>query len=319
MKSPLSEGVHEAVPEAVYHADPAPEPSLSSSVANVLLERSARHAWIAHPRLNPDHEAVTKTIYDIGHAAHALALEGRNGVTVIEAPNYKTKAAQEARKAAYNAGSIPLLEDQWDDVQAMARVARLQLDDHEEAAGFLDPAFGRSELTLIWREGEVWCRCRPDWTPLEVKREFLLDYKTTGGSAHPDFWSRARLWEGPDFQAAFYRRGARACLGMQDPAFYFIVQENEPPYALSVIALAPAAMALADRKVEAAIRLWGQCRAENRWPGYPSQVAHVEAPPWIESRWEEREGRERHLADFGKDVFKASLDWQAPLTPGRTP
>ena len=49
----LPAGLHLGVIEAEYHADPAPEPSLSRSLAHTLLTRSPRHAWQAHPRLNP--------------------------------------------------------------------------------------------------------------------------------------------------------------------------------------------------------------------------------------------------------------------------
>jgi hypothetical protein len=37
-----------------YHADPCVVPSLSSSIAKILLRESARKAWFSHPRLNPD-------------------------------------------------------------------------------------------------------------------------------------------------------------------------------------------------------------------------------------------------------------------------
>lgn len=40
------------LPSAEYHADPAPEPSLSATLAKLLISRSPRHAWMASPRLN---------------------------------------------------------------------------------------------------------------------------------------------------------------------------------------------------------------------------------------------------------------------------
>ena len=41
-------GIYTLSAEA-YHADPCPEPSLSASIANVLLQRSPAHARIQHP------------------------------------------------------------------------------------------------------------------------------------------------------------------------------------------------------------------------------------------------------------------------------
>ncbi|WP_242401117.1 hypothetical protein [Acetobacter okinawensis] len=42
------------LPEAQYHADPCPTPSLSNSVARILLDESPMHAHFSHPRLNPE-------------------------------------------------------------------------------------------------------------------------------------------------------------------------------------------------------------------------------------------------------------------------
>src|SRR5258708_2254328 len=36
-----------------YHQDPAPEPSLSSSIVKLLDQQTPAHAYAAHPRLNP--------------------------------------------------------------------------------------------------------------------------------------------------------------------------------------------------------------------------------------------------------------------------
>ena len=47
--------IHTDISAEAYHADPAPEPSLSSSVAKILVNLSPAHARIAHPRLNPDY------------------------------------------------------------------------------------------------------------------------------------------------------------------------------------------------------------------------------------------------------------------------
>ena len=45
----LVTGWHELSDE-VYHADPCPSPSLSSSIANLVIDKSLMHAWRAHPR-----------------------------------------------------------------------------------------------------------------------------------------------------------------------------------------------------------------------------------------------------------------------------
>ena len=73
---------------ADYHADVgSPVPSLSSSIANVLISRSPLHAWMAHPRLNPDWrpEPWNKRL-DFGTFAHKLLLEGNEDAIAVIAP-----------------------------------------------------------------------------------------------------------------------------------------------------------------------------------------------------------------------------------------
>lgn len=296
-----------------YHADPVAEPSLSSSICKILLERSPRHAWLAHPRLNPHCEPIRKMQFDLGAAAHAVLLEGAAGLAVIEAEDYKTKSAREARDAAYAAGKIPVLARQADEVEAMVWAARRQLAAHSEAREAFDPALGKPEQTLVWREGDVWCRARLDWLP--AGGNVFFDYKTTGASANPEQWGQRQLFDtGCDIQAAFYRRGIKAALGIEGAHFRFVVQETEPPYALSVVSLTPAALDMADRKVAEAIALWRWCLKRNRWPGYPSRVCYVDPPPWHERRWLEREERALLASDAGEDLRRMMIEWQAPLS-----
>ncbi len=299
-------GVYD-IPAAAYHADPAPEPSLSASIAKVLIGRTPRHAWMKHPRLNPGFVNEHKTEFDIGTAAHALLLEGESGVAVVDADSYRTKAAREMRDAAYAAGKTPLLPHQLVDVEAMVAAARVQLAAHEVGDVFTD---GQPEMSLVWQEGGIWCRCRLDWLP-EAGRVFY-DYKTTT-SANPDAWQRRLFDLGYDVQAAFYLRGIHEVLGIEAAEFRFVVQEKAPPYALSVVALTPGALALGEAKVHRAIEIWRDCLRADRWPGYPADICYVDAPAWEEVRWEAAKARDAMLREAGRDPLKTMLHWQAPL------
>lgn len=298
-----------AISAAAYHADPCPTPSLSRSVGKVLLSKSPRHAWHAHPRLNPDWQPDDDTKFDVGKAAHDLLLRGEGDIDVIDADSWRTKAAKEARDVSLAGGRLPILATKWAHVQAMVRAGRAQLDVHEDAAdAFTD---GRPEMTLVWREGETWCRIRLDWLP--DKGSTFYDFKSTV-NAHPDAWAERACYEtGSDLQAAFYRRGIRALGIAKEPLFKFVVQEVEPPYALSVCALPPAALDMADRKVETMIELWRWCVAKDAWPGYPARTVYADPPPWHERRWLERETREELAREAGEDLKARLLRWYAPV------
>lgn len=286
---------------ADYHADPSPAPSLSASIAHVLLSQSPQHAWFAHPKLNPAFEREEDGRFDVGTAAHGYLLEGEAGFVIVHAADWRTKLAQEARADARRAGKVPLLADQWAGVRAMATAAGPQLDAHEDPPRPL--AGGLPERTLIWQEGDIWCRARLDW--LHEDRKMVEDLKTTGGTANPDVWTRGPLFDnGYDLQGAFYLRGLRVLFGIEAD-FRFVVQETYAPYALSVIGLGPDVLAIAEKKRRHAVEVWGYCLQTGQWPGYSTRTCYAELPPWEEARWLERELRDerpRGVSDDGRPV-----------------
>lgn len=294
-----------------YHADPCIVPSLSSSIAAILLEQSPRHAWQAHPRLNPTRAADNREDFDIGSAAHTLMLRDDRSMQIVDADSYRSAAAKQARDAAYAAGLIPVLRPKWPDLQAMVEAGRAQIAAHRECPHAFEAGHGAPEQTLIWREGDVWCRARLDWLPTD--RKLFPDYKTTGGSAAPEPWSRQLFTMGYDVQAAFYRRGIRAVLGVEDPTFVFVVQETKAPFALSVIGMDRASIDFADKRVAEAIETWAWCQKHDRWPGYPARICWAETPGFLEHRQADREVRNEAEKKAGRAVADRWLHWQAPV------
>lgn len=286
-----------------YHRDPVTMPSLSSSIAHRLIAHSPLHAWHAHPRLNPAYAPEVSDAFDLGTAAHAFLLGGEDGrFVIIDADDYRKPASRALRDAARLRGHIPILRDRWPTLQAITDAARRQLAAHDQD-GPVPLTGGKAEQALIWREGETWCRARIDW--LHDGHRWIDDYKTTSVSAHPEQWSRNLFSMGYDVQAAFYRRGVKALYGI-DATFRFIVRRAGHS-ALSVIALAPDALALAEKKVEFALTRWAECLRTNTWPGYPDVTCWAELPPWEEMRWRELAYRSipNAPADPGGDIGDA--------------
>lgn len=284
----LGAGIH-AISADAYHADSTTEtPSLSASIAALLCSSSPAHARAAHARLNPDHQREERDIYDVGTIAHQILLEGSfDRLAVVDAKDWRTKAAQEERDAARNAGLTPILIDKLAEVEAMVAAAREQLDQHNAAP----PLFtdGKPEQTLIWEEpGGVTCRARLDW--LRDDHTQVLDLKTTSRSAHPRAYERALFSVGGDVQCAMYLRGLAAATGSKQWAnFAWVVVETSAPFALSVIKPAADVLELGNRKVEYAIRKWRDCLETGSWPAYGNDVAYAHAPEWEIQRWLERE------------------------------
>lgn len=283
----LPPGAH-FMPAAEYHADPCPLPSLSSSIARILVNQSPMHAWLAHPRLNPGLDPEESSRLDLGSAAHAVLLESDwNVVEEVVADDWRTKAARERRAEVRAAGKIPVLSKHHEVLRAMVPVAQMCISQSELAGIFED---GYPEETLIWQDDDgIWCRCRPDWRTQD--RMILLDYKTTA-NAEPNAFTRHILNMGYDMQAAFYLRGNRAIGAPDGCKFVFLAQEIEPPYACSLVGVAPSLLCLGDMKVERAIRTWASCMQNDSWPAYPPRIAWAEAPEWAARKWSDFEQSE---------------------------
>lgn len=269
-----------------YHADDvgATGPSLSASIASVLVSKTPLHAWTAHPKLNPSYVREEKPQYDFGTAVHSIILEGSDLVHVVIAPDWRTAAAREERDEARAEGKIPLLSKDYERVMAMVDAASKQIRQTvAKPAIFAD---GDPERTLVWTEAGVECRALVDWLHEDFRA--IDDFKTTSASADPARWSRTAFQIGADVQTAFHLRGVKAVTGT-DAVMRYIVQETFPPYALSVNSLSPAAREIGEAKVDYALAKWAECMESGEWPGYPVEVCYAELPAWEESAWLERE------------------------------
>lgn len=278
------EGIYR-IDEKIYHADPCPEPSLSRSTIKELIYHSPAHAKFNHPRLNPFHKEEERERFDIGNAAHSLLLEGIDNIAVVEADDWRTKAAKEERENARKEGKTPLLKHQYWAAQEMVHAAELQIINCKELGITNLQKDGNSEMSYIWQENGTWFRTRPDWLPKD--RKFILDYKTTEYSANPSDYARIAISTGLDIQAALYTRGVQKLDGI-DPKFILIVQEVQEPYICSFIGFTPQFMEMGRSKVDYGVFLWRACLNSGVWNGYPTSVCWIEPPAWGLTAWEGR-------------------------------
>jgi hypothetical protein len=270
-----------------YLADPAPVPSLSRSVIKDLVTKTPRHAFWNHPRLNKDYKPEeSEKKFDIGTAAHSVFLCGNNVAVCLAFDDWRKKDAQAARDDARASGLVPLLSKQYDGVMEMVEVARHELKNSELAIDIKD---GDSEVTYIWKEGEAYCRIRPDWISKDCK--CCLDYKTTAQLAEPESYSRIVVNNGLDIQDAFYRRGIEA-VEKTEPDFFFVVQEVEPPHLCSFIALDLQFQDMGEQKVTRGMHLWRECMRTGVWPAYSDKIYCIEPPSYSIASWELKKAME---------------------------
>ena len=293
-------GIYPDLSDAAYHADPAPEPSLSSTIARCLIGRSPLHAWTAHPRLNPAYQPRVSEAFDIGNVCHRLLLGRGAEFAVVDAPDWTRKADREARDAARAAGQVPILADQYQRALDMRTAATDALADFG-----IDLSVMQREVAFVAQIDDVWCRARLDaWDGRTI-----YDYKTCI-SAAPDACIRAAASYGYDTQAAWYSSVVEAVTG-ETPRFRFIFQEKEPPHEVSVVELVDDMvdeadwMSAAREKCVVARAVWRRCLDRDEWPGYPRAVALLGAPGWHTAAWRNRPST--------PDELEAAQRWQAPI------
>jgi hypothetical protein len=312
------------ITEAQYHADPVITPSLSHSIAKLVIDRSPRHAMYAHPRLSiahPDDEEDDDTKSSIaGSVIHKLIL-GKGAViteikTVYDAKhelagqpvrNFLTKAAKEEKAAILARGGLPVTKAQAEKLRRAAAECMSQIDAHPELKGFNGPNV-KSEAVIVWQERGVWCRAMVD--RLNIDSGQIYDLKTTKLSAAPWSWER-RLQTEYATQDDFYRRGLRALGYVNPPPTLFIPVEQDAPFCISSITPDNSLQVWADQEMDRAISTWGECLASNNWPGYPAVTYHVNATGWMLTQQEARAEGAAFKTPARRN-FAESQEWEMP-------
>jgi hypothetical protein len=281
-------GVYPNISTNDYLKDPCTEPSLSQSIAKILLDRSPLHAWYAHPRLNTHFKPDNATKFDIGNVAHAMLIGRGREIVVLDYPDWRTKKAQEARAEANAAGKLAIL------ASGAARAGRMVQAAHEQLelrgmANLFQEGEGSGEVCIAWQEKEVWLRQLIDWLTKDYR--IVADYKTTDLSVAPSSLPSMMMNAGWPLQAAMAERGLDALHpeSIARRQYLFVVQEAEPPHQLNVVQIGESVMHMARKRLQMAIDTWRICLNANRWPGYDLEILTPNMPAWAEAQWLELE------------------------------
>lgn len=260
-----SYGLIAGITDQQYHAD---RTQLSSTGARKIMACPARFKY------EQDHPPAPKRAWDFGKLAHRLVLGEGSPIQVIDADNWLSKAAKEARDTAYANGVVPVLRSEYDAACQM----RDSVMAHPTAGGIF--AEGTAELSGYWRDEptEVGLRFRPDWMTTVGGTVWCVDLKTTV-NAEPNEFARSIAKWGYHAQASFYLRGLREGYGI-DARFIFVAVEKTAPYPVSVIELDDEAIAAGDRMNREAIDLYAHCIKTDTWPAYDDGITLVNLPVW---------------------------------------
>lgn len=267
-------GIFYDLDETAYHADTSLAPelgrSLSQSGAKTLLHSPRRFAF------ERDHGRPPKDSFDLGGLAHELVLRGGdNRIRVIDAYDWRTKAAQQAKKDAHAGRLTPVNRA---DLLAASKIAHAVRRDPLAGAIFSE---GRPEVSLYWIDDEtgITCRARLDWLRHGTSKDCLVDLKTAayGRGTEDAFGKSAASYDYP-MQAAHYIDGWRALTG-EDLPFLTVTVETEAPHFVTVGYYQPEDIEAGRERMRAARLEYAERESSGRWADAP-EIVPFELPGW---------------------------------------
>ena len=289
-----------------YHGNASllPTPSLSSSGAKTLLEKSPLHFWHASA-MNPARPAEDSAAhFSIGKAAHdRILLKDRwqdhyhvtpEGFTRAGTKKWADEIAQE--KEAVVAGKVILTAQQGVIVEGV--VAAVEGNEFAKVA----LSNGVTEETLAHRDPltGVWLRARPDFRPnsIPLKRavRVVADLKFVAASnASPTGFAKAVDNFGYHQSAAFYWDAIKAVYGVEPTHWLHIVVEKDAPHCVALYELPAEDIQRGRMLNRRAINLFDRCLQADRWPGYADTPAQVGLPYYARQRIDHSEIPEEEL------------------------
>lgn len=293
----LEIGLHEGVSHKAYHDDPCEVPSLSASIAMILLRDSPDHARCAHPRLTafpnkaddrgeeeeggegvdegePEKENPFKSR---GTLIHALALGGGVDLETVmkcdaktgllsEADTYQTKSARAHKAAIIASGRVPV-------IASKLKAARMVADEIARKV----PLPKVREVTGVWESDGVLCRGRID--ALDMPQRY--DLKTCESAARAatgnhvlDFGLHIAEASYTDMLETLYPE-----LRGKVPPMQYIFFEVKKPHGFLIRTIDAELREEGERCWRQAKRTWQRCLESDNWPNYEPGIGVIDAPP----------------------------------------
>lgn len=238
------------------------KPGLSGTQL-VQLDRSPAHYnYLVQNPIEPT------PAMEFGTAAHTMVLETAFFNTRYAV--YKgegTRASKEYKEfALQNQGKSILKQEDYDRILGMVT----ELERHGLARELLLHSTGKNEHELYWQESNVTCKGKLD---RYLDSNVVVDYKTAHDASPASFNAYKAKSMGYYLQAAHYQAGIKATTGtVAVPAFVFVVQETEAPFAIQVYELDQMSIDRAHERRLQLLETYKMCLDSGVWNGYQEDV-----------------------------------------------
>lgn len=271
-----------------YHS--AECPGLSCTALKELIKSPAHYqAWLRRDK------EEKKAHFEFGKAAHSAVLEPHTFKHRFAhypddgSCDGRSKAADGARLAFEEANpgkSILDIEDfetisiLVEKVHSVSKAARLLTGFKEHAFFWVDPDTG------------VQCKCKPDVISIQGEHALVTDLKVMAADySNRSGFARAVANYSYHVQSAFYYDGVlQTMLQMEErgtsldiptpSGFNFLVCEKVDPYSVSIYSLDDESFLKGRELYQKALGTYLECKREDRWPGYTTEVQEIRLPGW---------------------------------------
>ena len=255
----------------------APEvPRLSSSIANIIVTKSPLHAYDKHRLLGGNKSASTDAMEEGKLLEKFILNHDLDKLCIVEADNWKSKAAKEAWELAELKGLQAVLQREADEAKtASDRILKSFL----EMGHDLRSTTGQAQVRMEWTVDGVNCSGVIDY--LDAAKGIIYDFKTTSDASDKKI-QRSIFDFGYDIQANAYEEA----VGIKYPErlgrikTFFLFAETKAPFAINPVQLAGSMSELGRRKWSRAKETWKECLASGVWPGYAMPNKRIEATAW---------------------------------------
>lgn len=263
---PTEPGIYRGLASDGYHR--------GAGISKSGLDAIARSP--AHYRWHREHPEPASAVQRLGIALHCAVLEPEHFASRFtrrpDGVDKRTKAGREFMAGLETGGKVILSAEEWEHVEGMASAIR----SHPVASLLIEA--GEAETSVYWREGELLCKCRPDW--IDTNHDLLIDLKTTRDASFSAF-GRACAQYRYHVAAAWYQDGC-AVAGIRADSMVFVAVESSAPYCVAAYTLPERAIQIGRTLYRRDLETYARCVRENAWPGYPTEVRELELPKWAE-------------------------------------
>ncbi len=231
-----------------------------------------------HYKYFKDNKVESTDAMKLGTAIHMAILEpALFKETYIQKPKNMHFGTIEGKAWKAAAGDKQILP--FDDYVAVYNIYEKVIS-HERLPDLLRG--GLAEQSFCWCDANtgLLCKSRPDF----IGQDYILDIKTTSGSADVDGFLRSTKEYRHDIQAAFYLRGMPHI-----KTFIHVVIEKNAPHGIAIYEIDAEDLKRAQRTIDGALVRLTDCIRNNNYPGYTADIQRVILPPWIGSDGEENE------------------------------